>query len=199
MVILQTRFVFFLMITLLLVGAAYFVFRVIVRRAYRLRGKLAWFTSALQLLVFAGLMGYPYLFCPPEWALFWLLAGPTYRFQQIAGLLIILLGFVLSFGTMAWFGLGRAFGLETQGLKTSGPYRWTRNPQVLGGYLLVIGVAVQWPSWYSTLWVISFGLICHWMILTEEEHLSKVIGEDYLSYCERTPRYFFVVRNRGKD
>ena len=29
----------------------------------------------------------------------------------------------------------------------------------------------------------------HLMIVTEEEHLSAVFGEEYLGYCERVPRY----------
>jgi protein-S-isoprenylcysteine O-methyltransferase Ste14 len=178
-----------LLLSLLLLASAYAVFRLIVRRDYRSRGKLTWITSSLQLLVFAGLMGFPYLFNPPEWAWFYLLVGPTSLQLQILGLVIILLGFVVAFGTMAWFGMRRAFGLETQALITTGPYRLTRNPQVLGGYLLVIGVSVQWPSWYALGWVALYGLSCHWMILTEEEHLRKVLGEAYQSYCEQVPRY----------
>ena len=182
-----------LLFMLLLIGAAYAVFRVIVRREYRSRGKLNWITSSLQLLAFAGLMSFPYLFNPPEWAWFYLLVGPTSQQLQILGLVIILLGFVVAFGTMAWFGMRRAFGLETQGLITTGPYRLTRNPQVLGGYLLVIGVSVQWPSWYALTWVALYGLICHWMILTEEEHLRKVLGEAYQAYCEKVPRYLLKI------
>ena len=194
MIGLKTHLLIFLLLTLLLLGAAYVVFRVVVRRKYRLRRQLTWMSSTLQLLVFAGLMSYPYLFNPPEWALFWLLVGPTSPQQQIAGLIIILLGFVVAFGTMIWFGLRRAFGLETQGLIHTGPYRLTRNPQILGGYLMVVGVTVQWPSWYSVAWIVLYGVIGHWMILTEEEHLQEVFGNEYASYCEQVPRY--LLRNQ---
>ena len=179
----------FLLLVFLLLGAAYIVFRVIVRREYCLRGKLTWFISTLQLLIFAGLMGFPYLFNPPEWAVFWSFAGPTSLQQQIVGLVIIILGFVVAFGTMGWFGLRWAFGFETQRLIINGPYRLTRNPQILGGYLLVIGVTVQWFSWYSVAWIAMYGLIGHWMILTEEEHLQRTLGESYKNYCKRVPRY----------
>ena len=27
------------------------------------------------------------------------------------------------------------------------------------------------------------------MVLTEEEHLRRVFGEDYARYCDRVPRY----------
>ena len=95
---------------------------------------------------------------------------------------------------MAWFGLRRAFGLETQEFISTGLYRITRNPQILGGYLLVIGVAVQWPSWYAVVWIVLYGVIGHWMILSEEEHLQKVFGNEYTLYCEQVPRYLLKSR-----
>jgi protein-S-isoprenylcysteine O-methyltransferase Ste14 len=194
MIRLKTHLFLLLLLTFLLLGAAYLVFRVIVRRNYHDRGYLTWMSSTLQLLVFVGLMSYPYLFNPPEWVSFWLMAGPTSPQQQIAGLIIILLGFLIAFGTMAWFGLRRAFGLETQELIRSGPYRLTRNPQILGGYLFVVGVTVQWLSGYMVAWIAMYGLISHWMILTEEEHLQQVFGDEFISYCEQVPRYLLKRR-----
>jgi protein-S-isoprenylcysteine O-methyltransferase Ste14 len=32
-------------------------------------------------------------------------------------------------------------------------------------------------------------LISHWMVITEEEHLLQVFGEEYESYCSEVPRY----------
>jgi protein-S-isoprenylcysteine O-methyltransferase Ste14 len=173
---------------------AYVVFRVIVRREYFLRGQLTWMSSILQLLVFTGWMSYPYLFNPSEWALFWLLAGPTSLQQQIAGFIILFLGFLIAFGTMAWFGFRRAFGLENRGLIQTGPYQLTRNPQILGGYLIVLGVTLQWPSLHSIMWIFFYGVSCHWMILTEEEHLLVVFGDEFVSYCEQVPRYLLKIR-----
>jgi len=172
----------FLIISLLLLAAAYMVFRLLVRRDYLLHGRLTMISSSLQLLIFAGLMCFPYLFNPPEWPWSWMLAGPTSPEQQILGLILILLGFLIAFGTMGWFGIRRAFGVQTQGLVCDGPYRMTRNPQILGGYLLVIGVTVQWPSWYSVVWIVLYGLIGHWMIITEEEHLQAIFQEEYVRY-----------------
>jgi protein-S-isoprenylcysteine O-methyltransferase Ste14 len=198
MIALKVHLWVFTLLTLLLISVAYVVFCVIVRRDYLLRRQLTWMTSILQLLAFAGLMAFPYLFNPPDWTLSWTLAGPTSRQQQILGLVIILLGFLVAFGTMGWFGLRRAFGFETQDLITTGPYRFSRNPQILGGYLMVIGATVQWPSWYSVIWIVLYGLIGHWMILTEEEHLHKVLGNEYKFYCKQTPRYLIPVRSGRK-
>ena len=92
---------------------------------------------------------------------------------------------------MAWFGRGKAFGLKIEGITSQGPYKVSRNPQILGGYLLVIGTAVQRPSLYALGWVLMYALIAHWMIITEEEHLSRQFGEEYQRYCSEVPRYLF--------
>jgi protein-S-isoprenylcysteine O-methyltransferase Ste14 len=139
----ETHIGVYLPLALLLLIAAYIVFRLIVRRDYLARDHLGWLSSSLQLVIFAGIFSFPYIFNPPEWALPWMLEGPTCLLVQISGLAIIILGFIIAFGTMAWFGLGRAFGLEQKGLIHTGPYRMTRNPQILGGYLLVLWVTVQ--------------------------------------------------------
>ena len=104
------------------------------------------------------------------------------------------LGFVVAFGTMFWFGLRRAFGRQTAGLIQSGPYRWSRNPQILGGYLLVIGTVVQRPSFYALGWVLLYGIIAQMMIVTEEEYLQIQYGEAYDQYCAHVPRYLRILQ-----
>jgi protein-S-isoprenylcysteine O-methyltransferase Ste14 len=37
-----------------------------------------------------------------------------------------------------------------------------------------------------------YALIMHWMVLTEEEHLSRLFGEGYLTYIQEVPRYLNV-------
>jgi protein-S-isoprenylcysteine O-methyltransferase Ste14 len=182
----------YLLFAALLLLAAYVVFRKLVRREYLMKGELSWPVSLLQLLIFMGLMCLPYLFYPPEWANFWQL-GEDPSWNAYLGLLLVLLGFVIAFGTMAWFGLGRAFGRRRTGLVQSGPYRWSRNPQILGGYLLVAGIALQRPSLYVVSWIVLYGMIGHMMILSEEENLWRQFGEDYDQYCRQVPRYLGLL------
>jgi protein-S-isoprenylcysteine O-methyltransferase Ste14 len=178
---------------ILLLFISYLVFRRLVRKDYREHGKLRMFSSLLQLVVFIGYFSFPYLFNPPEWASFWRLEGPTDRVWQICGLVIVVLGLIGTFGTMAWFGIGKAFGMNVNLLTKRGPYRVSRNPQVLGGYLLVIGISLLWPSLYSVGWIVMYGFITHWMVVTEEEHLFRVYGEEYKKYCSHVPRYLFLL------
>jgi protein-S-isoprenylcysteine O-methyltransferase Ste14 len=180
-----------LLAALLLLSFAYIVFRRIVRNDYHRRGRLSPFSSLSQLLVFLGYFCFPYLYNPPGWAWFWRIDVSTTPVLQVLGLALICLGFVVAFGTMFWFGLAKAFGMAVNGITKRGPYRVSRNPQVLGGYLLVIGVFVQWPSLYALGWVLMYALIMHWMVLTEEEHLLQVFGQEYAEYCTETPRYLF--------
>lgn len=179
----------------LLLLFAFVVFRLVVRRDYAARGRLSPLPSSLQLLVMLGFFSFPYLYNPPQWARFWRLSSSTHPALFWAGFIMICLGMVLAFGTMAWFGIGRAFGIKTDGLARAGPYRFSRNPQILGGYLLVIGSALQWLSLYALGWVTMYALISHWMVITEEEHLLWTYGGEFETYCAQVPRYLFAGRN----
>jgi protein-S-isoprenylcysteine O-methyltransferase Ste14 len=186
----------YLFSTSLLLSFAYMVFRRIVRRSYGSYGHLPLIVSVMQLLVFLAYFGFPYLFNPPYWPWFWRAGDASDRIWQFAGTGLIIVGFAIAFGTMAWFGIIRAFGLSANELITQGPYKICRNPQIIGSYLLVFGIALQWPSPYAFGWVLMFALISHWMIITEEEHLSRIFGEEYKGYCSEVPRYVIGTRKR---
>lgn len=173
----------------LLLLFAYMVFRRVVRRDYRRRGRLGPMASMAQLLVFLGYFTFPYVFSPPNWPWFWEMKGPTSQPLQIVGLALTLLGMIAAFGTMAWFGLAKALGVQVEGITRTGPYRFSRNPQIVGGYCLVLGVFLQWPSLPMAGWALMYAFIGHWMITTEEEHLSRVFGDEYEAYCSEVPRY----------
>lgn len=179
----------YIIFAILLLLFAYMIFRRVVRRDYRENGRLSPAGSISQLLVFTGYFTFCYIFIPPEWPWFWRLEGTTAPAIQVIALILMVAGMVLAFGTMAWFGLRRAFGLQVEGIINRGPYKISRNPQILGGYLLVLGVFLQWASLYMAGWVLMYALIGHWMIITEEEHLARVFGEEYESYCAQVPRY----------
>ena len=86
-------------------------------------------------------------------------------------------------------GILRSFGLQTGALKEISYYRVSRNPQVLGCVLYVIGFFILWPSWYALGWGVSLLVNLHIMVLTEEEHLRNTFSQDYEKYCQNVPRY----------
>ena len=182
----------YLIFAALLLIAAYVVFRKIVREDYLTKGGLSWPASFLQLFIFIGLMCLPSFYNPPDWSLFWNFENAPELWLGYLGFFLIIAGFIVAFGTMFWFGMRRAFGMQATGLIQSGPYRWSRNPQILGGYLLVIGTAVQRPSLYALSWVVIYGIVAQMMILTEEEYLRLQFGDVYDQYCTHVPRYLRI-------
>jgi len=179
----------YLTASILLAAASLIVFRIFVRTDYREKGRLSPLTGFFQLLIWSLLIFFPSLYNPPEWVLFWSADVPVGTGLRIVCVASIVSGMVLAFGTMAWFGIGKALGLKASGLVETGPYGWTRNPQIVAGALMVIGCAVLWPSWYSVGWICLYAIVSHAMVLTEEEHLKSVFGVDYGRYCARVPRY----------
>jgi protein-S-isoprenylcysteine O-methyltransferase Ste14 len=188
------RTVVYFMSALLLVFVAFVVFRIAARLDYQRKGRLTPLSSSLELLVWCLYMGFPYLYNPPEWAWFWSPDLPVEAPLKVIGVSCTVLGLVSAFGIMLWFGLRRAFGLEVDRLVQVGAYRFTRNPQLVAGSLLVIGSTALWPSMYALGWVVLYGFVAHMMVLTEEEHLLEVYGEEYARFCERVPRYLGLRR-----
>jgi len=99
-------------------------------------------------------------------------------------------GFVVVLVAMPSLGWGKSFQGVATGLRTTGLYRVSRNPQLVGGFLFIVGYSLLWPSWRGFLWAALWPVIAHIMVRTEEEHLERVYGEEYRAYCKRTARYF---------
>jgi protein-S-isoprenylcysteine O-methyltransferase len=73
------------------------------------------------------------------------------------------------------------------GLVTTGPYRVVRHPIYLGFALLTTGQALAFGSW-PALMIVPFGIVptLAWRACAEERLLSRVFGERYAAYQERT-------------
>lgn len=184
----------YLIATGLWLAAAFVVFGRLVRREYRQRGRLTPMTGLLKLAVWLLFVGFPYLYNPADWWLVCFAATPTNAAQKIAGSALVIVGMGLAVLAMAGLGVTKSFGQQTKGLKETGLYRWSRNPQLVGGGLAVIGILVLWPSWYALGWAIMGGIIGHGMVLAEEEHLRRQHGNAYVRYCARVPRYVGLPR-----
>lgn len=165
----------------LLAGAFYVFSRV--GSDYRAYGKLSRPTAILQVGYFGAYALSSYAFLDARLSqvgtdnpLF-----PIALTLMAAGLLLVLL-------SMPFLGQ-RSFGREIGNLRTGGLYRYSRNPQLVGGFLLIAGYALLWPSWTGLAWAALWLVIAHLMVRAEEEHLERVFGDEYRAYCARTPRY----------
>ena len=108
---------------------------------------------------------------------------------MVGGVLLVALA-------MSRLGLGESVGKQMTDLRQSGLYQYTRNPQIVFYFFVAAGYALLWPSWSGAVWVVIYMFIAHLMVRTEEEHLSRVYGDDYKQFCEKTPRYIGIPRKR---
>lgn len=175
----------------ILIAFAFITFRIIVRRSYRDRGRLTWFSSSLEFLVFFSWGTFTWLDLPSGWP-----PADINPILRTFAWLCITIGLSVMFILIFRFGWLRAMGQKVDTLIQSGPYRITRNPQTVACGIAVIGYALVWPSWHTFGWVILFSAIIHMMILTEEEHLRDIFGDEYVQYCARVPRYIGVRKTR---
>ena len=178
----------------LLLLCGYLVFRVLVRRDYQRLGRLTPLVSTLELAVWLLVVVFPYLYNPVAWWLVWFAKTPQNLAVKLTGSLLVLIGMGLAVLAMTRLGMGTTMGQKVEGLHMSGLYRFSRNPQLLGGGLAVVGIALLWPSGYALGWIVLYGVLGHWMVISEEKHLLKIHGEAYAEYYKRVPRYLNLMK-----
>jgi protein-S-isoprenylcysteine O-methyltransferase Ste14 len=165
---------------------AYFILER-VRKDYMEQGVLRRSTSNLEVVMFflhGCLMGLSYgtdLAWPPV---------SPYSAAVVLGVALALIGLANLLTALRVFGpFWRMLGLHVEGLKQSGIYRRTRNPQLLGYWLMILAIPAVWPSWYALVSALLYWPMAHRMVLVEEQHLEAQFGEEYREYCRQTPRY----------
>jgi len=113
--------------------------------------------------------------------------------------------------TVAWmvFIAGAAFrwwatlyigGRKSQRLASDGPYSVCRNPLYLGTFLMGLSTALFLESAIFVLGLlISTALYLLITVPSEERVLEKTLGQEYIDYCKRVPRFlprFSLLRSR---
>lgn len=107
---------------------------------------------------------------------------------SIFGSLLAFSGLFVASKAIRDLSLDRTSGLEKNFVE-KGLYSYSRNPQVLGNLLTLLGVVViratvqlSFLSVVTGLWLVS-------MIFAEEEWLEEKYGEEYLEYMGDVPRF----------
>lgn len=169
--------------------AAWLVFRVAVRREYQTKGKLRAGFGLLETAVFFlhGILSYQHL---PAAVPYLPRLAPRPVLNVVAFILIAI-GLVGVFTAMTRLGYGVSVGQEAGGVRRSGMYAVSRNPQIVSYTLVVIGFALLWPNWLGLAWVTVYLITAHWMVKTEEEYLLAKYGQEFTEYCQATPRYLW--------
>jgi len=164
---------------LLLVACAVFTW---VRADYRQKGRLSPLVSSLQFGYFCVYALCSYIFLDSRTSNI-----RTAGWQFLLALILMSVGFGAVLFSMPVLGR-RSFGREVGRLYTAGLYHYSRNPQLIGGFLFMLGYALLWPSWQGMLWASLWIPTSYLMIRNEGEHLEKIFGQEYRDYCNRTPR-----------
>jgi len=164
----------------------FFVFRVIVRRDYLNKQRLSRSSGLLEVLVFAVHANLMYLFIPAKWPN--LPQLPENLIANILSFIVFCSGLIILL--ISWFNLGTetSFGHGKNELNTSGIYRYSRNPQLLGYGILLFSFVIIYFSWYSVGWMLLYLVASYFMVKSEEEFLTRRYGEGYISYCSDVPR-----------
>lgn len=129
--------------------------------------------------------------------------------QLLAALSIVAISLTPLFETPTWlsviglglFAAGTAlmvlsihyFGRSPQGAPTiDGPYRFSRNPQWVGLFSALLGLAISSGSWLLVLAILAVGASYHIQILEEEGLCKAKYGQLYEDYSRRVPRYLLI-------
>ncbi len=181
--------------TLMLAGGLFLVSSIfslwVLRRQYKLYGKLNWFGVLIHINVYA----FHTIF---SWVIAWdaELSFPPTGPVGIIGMILMVTGFLIMIYAMDLFRtFSRWLGSRTPGLKTIGLYRWSRNPQFVGYALLYLGFFIVWWSNLAWLGMFSYIVLVYAITRVEEEHLERVYGAEYREYCARVPRYVGIPKD----
>ncbi|WP_340004031.1 isoprenylcysteine carboxylmethyltransferase family protein [Paenibacillus sp. FSL K6-0276] len=74
-------------------------------------------------------------------------------------------------------------------LITHSIYKYSRNAAFIGFDLMFLGLYLMYPNILTLIIFILNIVAIHLLILQEEQHLKSVFGDEYIQYCNNTPRY----------
>ena len=127
------------------------------------------------------------------------------KYRRLYGLLVLIPFFFLAMPTAVTLAsglpvmvLGLLFRIWSSGyinkdnrLAVEGPYSIVRNPLYFGSFLMGGGCMIAGGTWILlAVYAITFPIVYISLILTEEENLLQIFGDDYAEYCSSVPRLF---------
>lgn len=80
---------------------------------------------------------------------------------------------------------------RTKHLMTDGPYKYTRNPMLVGIYIYDLGVLLWLQSWWPLVVFAIEIVLLTLQVRSEEKRLVADFGDEYRAYKQSVPRYLF--------
>ena len=176
----------FLIFSAIFLLFAYFVFRKAIRRDYKSHLKLSPISYMLEIIIFGIHANSIYLILPTQWPNIPQL--PDSQVVRIVSAIIFAIGVVILF--VAWFGLGTksSLGMDKNRLNTSGLYKFSRNPQLVGYGIMLVSFTILFFSWLTIIWILLYLIASYFMVKSEEEFLEQKYGQEYKEYSNSVPR-----------
>lgn len=117
----------------------------------------------------------------------------------IGGSVMVGVGVVVMLAGMIEFRSIRSIsGLDTSEFVATGIYRWSRNPQYFGWFLVLLGISLIGGSGLALLYTMIAIILFHlYVTRMEEPYLEHIFGEKYLLYKKRTPRYIGLPKRKA--
>ena len=110
----------------------------------------------------------------------------------LAGAILVEIGFAFGFWSI-YLQLNQGRGtplpvMPTQGLLTTGPYRFCRNPMTFGAVSVSLGMAIAAVTPTGVALVLSLAsLLVIYLKRVEEKELAERFGQPYLEYKRTVP------------
>ena len=113
--------------------------------------------------------------------------------RLVAGTLIVAAGAAL-FWTGLWTFMRMRTGILLQKpatrIVTTGPYRWSRNPQYVAFVAVYVGGSVLANSIWPLLLLPLVIAVLHWLVIQREEaYMYRTFRDEYRAYCQRVHRW----------
>ncbi|MFQ5712051.1 MAG: methyltransferase [Candidatus Geothermarchaeales archaeon] len=119
---------------------------------------------------------------------------PLPRFSQpsqwwLGGIILEIIGIAIAGWGMLELSFPTTSALKQDRLVKTGPYKYCRNPQHLGIFILFLGLSLMYNSLFILILSITLIAWSYFQIRAEETWLLRLFGEEFEEYMESVPRY----------
>ena len=147
------------------------------------------------LLVVPALVNVSVFLLPIAFIFFPLLLQKTFPMFQsptwllVLGILFVFLGRLLTFASALRLRKENSQEGDDFRLHDKSIFQLSRNPILLGMYIMVLGLFLIFPSTIFGLGIIFYIFYMHFKVLLEEDFLGHHFGKPYIDYKTKTRRY----------
>lgn len=117
-----------------------------------------------------------------------LLIKPFFLLELI-GVLLVILGRVITFGSMLYIRKENKQKENSFKLHTKGIFHYSRNPGLDGMFVFFIGFGLIFPTFMSWIGLLFYFIYMLFRVRIEEEFLKEFFQQEYAAYCLKTKRF----------